>query len=257
MAKKRNGVTNSNSFETTDRTSPMKPEDVERMDGGGNITERMKVGEDRIPDSADILTDHLVRFFGPEGVFVLHERESRTVHSDIYVIPANDDRPFSLLLTGGMSALPMNVPDDCECPRFIEVMMILPTDWDFDNPSDFSNPKNWPFRFLREMTKFPHEHNTWFGCGHTYSFDDDRELGSGVEFNAVLFQCSCGFPSEFTHIVDNDRVIEILTLIPIYNEELEYKMEHGASSLLEKFMEFHIGPMVRMGRPNTCIIRHQ
>lgn len=257
MAKITNGGTTSDKNETSDRTFLKKTEDVKRIDSGESFTERIKELENSIPDSVDILNDHLASFFGPDGVFVMHEKVSRTVHSDIYLIPADENRPFTLLLTGGMSALPMNVPDDYECPRFIEAMMIMPPDWDFENPSDVANPKNWPFSFLRELTKFPHEHNTWFGCGHTYSFDDNRELGLAIGFNAVLFQCSCGFPAEFTHIVDNDRVIEILTLIPIYNEELEYKNEHGSLMLLEKFREFHIGPMVRMGRPNTCIKRAQ
>jgi len=61
-----------------------------------------------LPNSVEIIDEHLDKFFDSEEVLVLHEKESEVIHSDIYIVKAAEDRNYNLLLTCGMSALPMN-----------------------------------------------------------------------------------------------------------------------------------------------------
>ncbi len=105
-------------------------------------TETMK---NDIPNSVEIIDSHLDEFFTDEDdIVVFDEIESEIIHRDIYFIKAVDDRPYHILLSCGMSALPMNVPGDVESSEFAEVMMLLPTRFYPVSPAPYLNggPKN-------------------------------------------------------------------------------------------------------------------
>jgi len=56
---------------------------------------------------------------------------------------------------------------------------------------------------------------------------------------------------DFTTInLENDKIIDIYTLIPLYKEELAFKKQNGAEQLLERFDQFGIEEIVHLGRKN-------
>ncbi|PQJ78554.1 suppressor of fused domain protein [Polaribacter porphyrae] len=215
----------------------------------------IRYSKDNIPNSVKAIDLHLDRFFDKkEDIVVLDEIESKTIHRDIYIIKANQERPFHILLSCGMSALPMEIPDDIESSEFCEVMMLLPKDWNIEYES-FSDEKNyWPFRLMKELMILPHPNETWLGYGHTYTYEDSEEYTEGLGFNSVILLSSMELSSEFTEIkLNNNKVIDIYTLIPLYKEELRYKKENGTTKLLEKFDDFNIEEIIKVGRKNVCI----
>jgi len=205
----------------------------------------------QIPNSVELIDSHLDEFFDKsDDITVLDEIKSEIIHSDIYIIKANNDRPFNILLSCGMSALPMNVPDDIDASQHAEVMMLLPKDWNL-NYDSFKDERNyWPFRILKELTKLPHENETWLGYGHTY--DNEEEFAKGIGFCSVILLNSMELSQDFTQIELEDKVVEIFSVIPLYKEEVEYKKKYGRQKLFEKFEEFSIEEVVEIGRINTC-----
>lgn len=207
-----------------------------------------------VPNSVKLIDKHLDKFFeNSKEIEVFHEIESEVIHSDIYLIKANKDRPFNILLSCGMSALPMNVPEDIDASKFAEVMMLLPPDWNLKYES-FEDERNyWPIRILKEMSKLPHLESTWLGYGHTFGHSPEEiEFAKGVGFNSVILLESIELSREFSLIKTRKKTVEIFTVIPLYNEELEFKMEFGISALLEKFEEFGLKEIVQVGRKNLC-----
>lgn len=73
-----------------------------------------------IPDSVKIIEEHLDNFFDADEILVFHEKESEIFHSDIFVVKPIQDRNFNLLLTCGLSALPMKVPKELDDFTYIE-----------------------------------------------------------------------------------------------------------------------------------------
>lgn len=208
-----------------------------------------------IPNSVEIIDYHLDQFFGKdEDIVVLDEIKSEIIHRDIYIIKANENRPFHILLSCGMSALPMNIPNDIDSSEFCEVMMLLPKDWNI-NYESFDDERNyWPFRLIKELMMLPYSDKTWLGYGHTFGHEEDEEFAEGVGFKSVLLANSMELSSEFTEIeLENGKVIDIYTLIPLYKDELEFKKENGTYSLLERFDEFGIEEVIKIGRENVCI----
>ncbi|MDQ8011683.1 MAG: suppressor of fused domain protein [Flavobacterium nitrogenifigens] len=208
----------------------------------------------KVPNSVEIVDNHLDHFFDEnEDIVVFDEIESEIIHRDIFFIKANQDRPYHILLSCGMSALPMNVPKDTESSEYVEIMILLPKEWNLEYAS-FSDEKNyWPIRIMKEIMMSPHENKTWFGFGHTFGYEEDDEFAEGVGFNSVMLAHSMELSDAFTQIqLENEKVVDIYTLIPLYKEELEFKKKNGAYALLEHFDKFGIEEIVEIGRKNVC-----
>ena len=211
--------------------------------------------KNKVPNSVEIIDNHLDQFFDEDAeIVVFDEIESEIIHRDIYFIKATDDRPYHILLSCGMSALPMKIPDDIESSYRVEIMILLPKEWNLEYES-FSDEKNyWPIRIMKEIMIAPHKNESWFGFGHTFTHEDNEEFAEGIGFNSIMLASSMELSEEFTQIeLENSKVIDIYTLIPLYNEELEFKKKNGAYALLERFDNFGIEEIVKVGRKNVCI----
>lgn len=209
---------------------------------------------EKVPNSVEIIDNHLDHFFDEnEDIVVFDEIESETIHRDIFFIKAIQDRPYHILLSCGMSALPMTVPKDIESSEFVEIMILLPKEWNLEYNS-FSDEKNyWPIRIMKEIMMSPHENKTWFGFGHTFGYGEDDEFAEGVGFNSVMLAHSMELSDDFTQIqLENEKVVDIYILIPLYKEELEFKKKNGIDALLERFDKFGIEEIVDIGRKNVC-----
>jgi len=210
--------------------------------------------KNNVPNSVEIIDNHLDQFFdSSEDIVVFDEIESEIIHRDIYFIKASKDRPYHILLSCGMSALPMKIPGDVQSSDLAEVMILLPEEWNLEYES-FSDERNyWPIRIMKELMMLPHANETWLGYGHTFGHEDDDELANGIGFVSVMLVYSMELSEEFTTIkLDNDKHIDIFTLIPLYKEELQFKKENSSSDLLEKFDQYSIKEIVKVGRKNVC-----
>ncbi len=209
---------------------------------------------DNVPNSVEIVDKHLDDFFDEDAsIVVFDEIESEIIHRDIYFIQATESRPYHILLSCGMSALPMAVPKEIESSEFAEVMMLLPKEWDLEYES-FSDERNyWPVRIMKELMMMPHPNKTWLGFGHTFVHEDDLELAEGIGFNSVMLAHSMELSDDFTQIeLEDGNFIDIYTLIPLYKEELEFKKNNSTNDLLELFDKFGIEEIVKIGRKNVC-----
>ena len=208
----------------------------------------------KVPNSVEIVDSHLDQFFDEDAdIVVFDEIKSEIIHRDVFFIKATKERPYHILLSCGMSALPMNVPEDIESSEFAEIMILLPKEWNLNSES-FSDERNyWPIRIMKELMMLPHPNKTWLGFGHTFGHENDDELAEGIGFNSVMLASSMELSTDFTQIeLKNDKVIDIYTLIPLYKEELEFKKKNSASDLLERFDKFGIDEIVKIGRKNVC-----
>jgi len=206
--------------------------------------------DEQVPNSVELIDNHLDQFFDEsDNIMVLDEIESRVIHSDVYIIPANEERSFNILLSCGMSALPMQIPEEIDAPAYAEVMILLPRDWSLDYDS-FADERNyWPIRILKELSMLPHPDKTWLGYGHTY----ETEFADGVDFNSIILLNSNQLSDDFIFFESEEGPVEIFSVIPLYPEELEFKKTHGREALLEKFDEYDIDEVVDVNRANTCL----
>ncbi|GAB5552106.1 MAG: suppressor of fused domain protein [Saprospiraceae bacterium] len=206
-------------------------------------------------DPIEIIDAHLDQFFEEDEVIVFHEINTPEDenHIDIYWIRASKDvMDFAILLTVGMSRVEQNLEGDYDAPNFMEVMMLVPWDWNFSD-YHWTDDEYWPIHHLKTIAKIPSDQNTWYGYGHTISWKSDSSLISGTGFNGSILLNTRILPDEFINIKVNDqKTIHIFSAIPVYPEELDFKIKYSADELIDKFNRYQIDEVVDINRKNTC-----
>ncbi len=207
-----------------------------------------------VPNSVEEIDNHLEDFFSSDEILVLHEIESEIIHSDIYIIKPNDKigRDYYILLTCGLSALPMSVPDKDENEEFIELVMLLPKTWILEYKKFEDENNYWPIRLLKELSKLPHKHKTWLGYGHTYGDPSEDAYSVNNKFVGAIITESITLPEEFLTISFKGKTIQLYSVIPLYKEELDYKMKNNTKTLMERFEKYNVDEILNINRVNTC-----
>ena len=209
----------------------------------------------KVPNNVKQVDQHLRQFFRDDEISILHEIVSETVHTDVFVVKPNaqEGRDFYLLLSGGMSALPMTVPKGFEKFRYAELVMLLPPDWNIEyEVRDVNNW--WPVVLLMHLSKHPHQAETWLGFGHTFAYDLDEPFSSNNQFVGIILLKSITLPQKFQKIKGWpwQKSVNIYIVIPLYKEELIFKREHGIDALLDLFDANQISEVVDLNRKNLC-----
>lgn len=196
---------------------------------------------------------HFEKFIGPiDSVF--HEILSDLIHVDVNYIKPSEEYKFHTLFTTGMSYLPMNTPEGLEEYQYAEVMVCLPPDWPISDEAfrDYNN--YWPVRWMKMLARFPHEYETWLGFGHTMPAGDPPEsLSDSTKMSGILLVPPIQFHEDFLTLrIDEKRVIHFYAIVPLYEEEMEFKLKHGTEPLLDKFDKYGITEIIEINRKNVC-----
>jgi hypothetical protein len=202
----------------------------------------------------EAISNHIERWIG-KADWVWHELVSDRVHIDVHVVPPQDERDYFTLITSGMSDLPMKVPEGCEDLRFAELMICLPSDWRLHQDA-FSDENNyWPIRWLKLMARMPHEYDSWLAVGHTVpNGDPPQPFASRTPFCCMLVAPCIGFGNDFPLLnLSPQKAIHFYNLLPLYQEEMEYKLKHGFEGLIQRWDNFNVTEVVDIHRPNTCL----
>lgn len=135
---------------------------------------------------------------------VLHEVESDIVHIDVLWIPATKEQPYHLLVTSGVSDLPIAVPEDLAEHSRVELMIALPKEWPLTEESFKDENSYWPVRWLKKIGRLPHEHDTWLGWGHTIPNGNPIETIANTKFTGVMLAPSYLVPTDFFKLKTKD-----------------------------------------------------
>ena len=196
-------------------------------------------------DEMSAIEEHIKNTFGEfENVF--HELVSPDIHVDICVVPPSEARDYYTLVTMGMGAHRMNVPEELAEYKLerAELAIALPPDWKLDEESLKDERWYWPIGLLKVLARLPISNDTWLGFGHTMDkqspFAEDTELCAALLVGPqdVVWNGGevCTLPS--------GEEVNFYQVIPLYRNEMEYKMEHDADALLKKMagISFVVNP---------------
>lgn len=195
---------------------------------------------------------HLEKYIGKVGT-VFHEIVSDLIHLDVLYIPASSDRPYSVLVTSGVSDIPMAVPEGMEDFDRAELLIALPKSWPISDEAFKEESNYWPVRWLKYIGRLPHEYDTWIGWGHTIPNGNPPEPISNTEFIGVMVSPPYWLDSDFFQLsAKNGDVISFYQLIPLYAEEMELKLNKGVEDLERRFEKNNIGHVLDITRPNVA-----
>ena len=199
-------------------------------------------------DNIEAIAKHIEKHVGPPDQ-VFHELVSTLVHIDVHMVAPTPQRNFFTLVTSGMSDKPMTVPEDAEEFRYAELAICLPPTWKLDEESFKVEVNYWPVRWLKTLARFPHEFDTWLGMGHTIPTGDPPEpYADNTKLCCMMLLTNSLVEDDFDTLELSDRIVHFWTLVPLYREEMEYKLKHGVEALVEK--------LDKIGGPEQCEIVH-
>ena len=188
-------------------------------------------------EEMEAVEEHIRKYFGEIG-HVFHELVSPDIHVDICVVPPDREREYYTLVTMGMGARQMQVPEELAEYRLerAELAIALPPDWRLDEESMKDERWYWPVRLLKVLARLPIQSDTWLGWGHT--MDNQRPFAEDTKLCGAILGEPQNIRKEgfFCHLPGGEE-INFYQVIPLHREELEYKLEHNAEALLEKLEE--------------------
>ncbi len=225
--------------------------DNDNDDPDGEVPEDEDTGVPEVytEEEMEAVEGHIQQYFGKfENVF--HELSSPDIHVDICVVPPSEEQNYYTLVTMGMGAHRMNVPEELAEYKLerAELAIALPGNWKLKR-EDLKNERwYWPIRLLKTLARLPIASDTWLGFGHT--MDNEEDFAKGTKLCAAILTGPQGTEdgSEVC-ILPSGEEVNFYQVIPLYREELEYKMEHDADALLDKMDG--ISFVTYNTRPNT------
>lgn len=201
----------------------------------------------------DAVEAHMARYFGPCGN-VFHEIVSPDIHVDIYIMDPTPERNYYVLSTFGMGAHRMNVPAELAGRKLerAEIIVTLPPDWKIGQEGE---EWYWPIRWLKILARLPIQEDGWLGWGHTVANPDDAPFAGNTRLCGLMLTEPQGFDREAVccPLPGGDEV-NFYQMIPLYFEEMQFKMAHDAQTLLSRFSPQQL-EVVDLNRPGVCADR--
>ena len=195
-------------------------------------------------EEMEAVEGHIEQYFGKfENVF--HELVSPDIHVDICVVPPSEERDYCTLVTMGMGAHRMNVPEELAEYKLerAELAIALPADWKLDQESMKDEKWYWPIRLLKSLARLPIASDTWLGFGHT--MDNKENFAENTKLCAAILTGpqSTEEGGEVCTLPGGEEV-NFYQVIPLYEDELDYKLEHDVDALLNKMrgISFVVNP---------------
>lgn len=225
-------------------------EEVPEPEGDASSIE-LEISEQEISGPSPMLValdQHLDQYFDNEDVVVWSDKRTDDLRIDVYHIKPNADRDFHLLITSGMSATPMNVPEGAEEFKYAELMAILPESWDM-TPQGLKNPANyWPVLWLKNLARIPKQYDSWLCYGHSIPNGDPSRPIANTNFEGIVIMDSATLPDDFQEVKVGNESLYLYSVVPVYAEEMAFKIEHGIDELREVFSQKGISDWIRPGR---------
>ena len=178
---------------------------------------------------------------------------SLDVHLDLVSVPPTDDDPYYKMVTMGMGAYAMNVPEELKEYNLehAEMVFYLPKNWSIKS----SDEKDyWPLRYMKILGRLPLEMDTWLGYGHTIHGNEDMSpFAENTELNSFVLLNACNLMYEQLDLtLSSGKKINFYQMFPLYQEELDYKLENGLDALLDMFDEEDRLSVLDIKRRNYC-----
>lgn len=188
---------------------------------------------------------------------VFHEIFSDDIHLDILHVKSTLFRRYEVLVTAGMSALPMRVPDGESISTYAELAVVLPKGWPLTKTDFMDERYYWPIRMLKDIAREIHHAKSYIGYGHTIAFPtengDLKPYAESTELCAAAILPPLTLTEDFLQLSlsgNPDEDIFFWTVVPLHQQELAYKIESGLDALLDHFDDANVTDRIDPARPS-------
>ena len=209
--------------------------------GGSKIyrhTERMEqlVAEGNDLALVEAIIGHMTAQVG-KPTRVLRELLPTTPVVDIHIIPPSEDDPVYTLFTTGMSEHLMTLPPEVALPKRAELILRLPESWPVTEEALTTLRTAWPIHWMRTLARMPLRYNTWLAPSHTIpNGDPPRPLAEDTELCCMMTVPPICVDEDADVVVTPKGNVMLISLLPLYEAEMRFKLERGADALISKLV---------------------
>lgn len=142
----------------------------------------------------------------------------------------------TVILTDGLANYKMPVPQVLNEREYNELCFCLPNYWEWE---DLENPAmNWIFSWIQKLAKHVVTKETYFAHGHTIpSGKEMKSFSPTMKQNFLILSDPILLDNELKPIKLGSKMVNFLTIIPIFEDEMDMKQEKGASKFLKRFID--------------------
>ena len=142
--------------------------------------------------------------------------------------------PVTVIVTDGLREYEMPVHEKYKGREFNELYFCLPSYWEWE---ETTNPiMNWPFHWIQRLTKHVVEKETWYGHGHTIPCGTyAKQISETMQQNHFILSDPILLHQEMSPMKEGEKMVNFLSIIPIFQKELEYKVSRGTIKLFARF----------------------
>lgn len=147
--------------------------------------------------------------------------------------------PVKVLMTSSLSEYKMPVSEKFIGKEFNELCFCLPSYWDLNETNNTN--LNWVFEVLFKYQKHAIEKQTWFGVGHTIPFSNPaRSISERMKQSYFFLQEPLFLAEKLTPIELEEKTIHFLMLLPIFEDEFDYKIGKGTFKFQKKLSQHNV-----------------
>lgn len=198
-------------------------------------------------EEIEAVEEHIKEYFG-DFPTVFHELVSPDIHCDIYIVPPTKERNYYTLLTAGMGAHVMDIPEELDTEKLgrAELLICLPPDW---KVGENSEEWFWPIGLLKSLARLPINCETWLGWGHTVDNGGSFAENTGLCGSLLIYPEDVEQGADFCELPNGERV-NFFEVLPIYRDEMLFKRDNDTHALLERMSG--VSHVVDINREPVC-----
>lgn len=185
----------------------------------------------------------LEKMFGP-ATEVNHQLGPGAPHIDVYTHSPTASRPFTTLVTGGMSDHAMAIPGQGNASPRCELMMYV------DEVEDIY------ISLLRYLASIPYQQSTWFSYGSTMNNGNPPQPifeGSVLDNFVFMFPAYGNDLENQSGLSIEGSPLQLLSVMPITTAERKLIMKKGIDSFINLLAKSE--PPVTINQDRKCYVK--
>ena len=199
-------------------------------------------------EETEAVGGHIRQYFGKvEHVF--HELVSTDLRLDICAASPSGEQDCCILVTLGMGAHRMDVPEELAeyKQERAELALALPAAWKHTPGNRQDDRWYWPVQLLKDLARLS-AGGTWLSRG--WVIDHQKPFAANTWLCAALLaEPFSAAPGGSVCTLPGGEDVHFYQVLPLYRNELQYTLEHGPEALLEKMAA--VGFVARPDRPDA------
>jgi hypothetical protein len=179
-----------------------------------------------------LVEENLIQVFGASQVARVYNIDDTV---SVFAIDFSVTKRVKLLMTCGLSAHQMNMPDHLKSQKSCEIYFCVPSYWELLN--DLNSEGNWVINWLKLIVNYIKLNDTWVGAGHTLKCGADKlPLSPTMKQEYFVFSTPILLIDEFTEIKKMKGDINFFSIIPLFEKEFHYKQRRGIKKFHKKMI---------------------